>query len=184
MTEKIRIGIIITETNKEDLGYYKNELIKIDKELDHQITFVLFGLSGTDEDLKWFKQLGFKFEWVKKVSIIHYFKQLIALELNLLFIPLINDDYNRTSENYNKFLETAIINIPVITTNMFPYNKLIQDKQNGFLFNEKEDFFDYIKSLSTQKKAIQQAGKEAYELVSTKFNYSEENMDIIDDLFI
>ena len=107
------------------------------------------------------KNLGFNFEFVKKVSIIHYFKQLRALNIDVLFIPLIKNIYNITSENYNKYLEAALLNIPVLTININPYNKLIQNKLNGFLFNETNDFFRSVEILILDKTMIKQAGTAA-----------------------
>lgn len=123
---------------------------------------------------------GVSYEYVKPVSIVHYFKQLKTNEIDLLFIPLINNTYNATSENYNKYLEAALFNIPVLTVNIFPYNRCISDQINGFLYDKKEDFFDYLRFLlGKQFDLIRHCGNSAFNEVTNKFNFSPENIALI-----
>ena len=179
--DPLRIGIICNETNREDLLFYREELIRLNKEMEGKVTLVLYGYDGTDGNDNWLE--GVDFEFIKPTSIIHYFKQLKALKLDLLFIPLIRSVYNATSENYNKYLEASLFNIPILTINIYPYNTLITDKRNGFLYKEKNEFIPYIEHLRIQRALLQTVGSFASENVKNNFSYSPKNMKIVSDLF-
>jgi hypothetical protein len=179
--QPLRVGIIRNEANKEDILEYRDELVRINKELNGKVTLVLFGYTLKDVEENWLK--GVEFEFVKPTSIIHYFQQLKALNLDLLFIPLIRSNYNATSENYNKYLEASLFNIPILTLNIYPYNTLIGDKRNGFIFKDKKEFFPYIEHLYTQRALIQMVGASANEDVKNNFDYSVENIEVISELF-
>lgn len=178
----LRVGIICKDTNREDLLEYKDELISINHKLGGRVELVLFGYNGVDEEGDWLK--GVNFEFVKPCGITHYFKQLSSLNLDLVFVPLTKTKYNVTSENYNKFLEAGLFQIPLVTVGIFPYQKIIQDKVNGFLYKEKHELIPLLEHLHIQRKLVQDVGRNAYHDVTTEFNYSPENMRLISDLFV
>jgi len=179
--QPLRVGIIRNEANKEDILEYKEELAKITKEMQGKVTLVIYGYTLADVEENWLD--GVTFEFVKPTSINHYFKQLKALNLDVLFIPLIRSNYNATSENYNKYMEAALFNIPVLTINIYPYNTLITDKRNGFLYKEKNEFIPYIEHLYIQRALVQSVGVFANENVNNTFSYSTKNIEVISDLF-
>ncbi len=179
--QPLRIGIIRNEANKEDILEYREELIRINKELGGKVTLVIFGYTLQDVEENWLK--GVEFEFVKPTSIIHYFQQLKALSLDLLFIPLIRNNYNATSENYNKYLEAGLFNIPILTLNIYPYNTLVGDKRNGFIYKDIKEFFPYIEHLYTQRPLLQMVGVSASQDVKNNFDYSLENIQEISKLF-
>lgn len=176
----LRLGIICLKTNKEDILHYIDYLNEINTRFPDEVQLVFFGYDCAKDD-KTFDELNF--EYVKPVSIIHYFKQLKALELDVLFIPLINNVYNKTSENYNKYLEAGIFAIPVITIDINPYNKIIIDKRNGFIFKEPKQLPDYIGELLYNRKGIINVGLNARKEILENFNYSNENVEMLSGLF-
>jgi len=177
----LRVGIISNETNREDLLHYRDELASIKTKLQGRIELVIYGFDGVDKNNNWLK--GVDFEFVKPTSIIHYPKQLKALEIDVLFIPLIRSVFNYTSENYNKFLEAGLFSIPVLTSNIYPYNSLIIDKRNGFLFKEKHELIPYLDHLYTQRQLVKTVGAEVNKMVLNEFDYSADNIKTITDLF-
>lgn len=177
----LRVGIISNETNREDLLHYRDELASIKTKLQGRVDLVIYGFDGVDKNDNWLK--GVDFEFVKPTSIIHYPKQLKALEIDVLFIPLIRSVFNYTSENYNKFLDAALFNIPVLTSNIYPYNSLIMDKRNGFLFKEKHELIPYLDHLYTQRQLVKTVGVEVNKMVLNEFDYSSENIEAISELF-
>jgi hypothetical protein len=179
--EPLRVGIIRNDANKDDILEYRDDLIRINKELKGKVTLVLYGYTLEDVEENWLE--GVEFEFVKPTSIIYYFKQLKALKLDVLFIPLIRNNYNATSENYNKYLEASLFNIPILTLSIYPYNTLISDKRNGFIYKEKNEFFPYIEHLYIQRALVQTIGLEAHNSVKENFNYSPQRIKVVSDLF-
>lgn len=178
----LRVGIICSETNREDLLEYKNEFISINEKLGGKVELVLFGYNGSKEKDNWLD--GINFEFVKPTTIVHYFKQLSSLNLDVLFIPLKKTIHNVTSEDYSKFLEAGLFQIPIISVSIYPYQKLIKNKVNGFLYKEKHELISLLDHLYVQRKLVEDVGRNAYNDVTTEFNYSPEHIKLISDLFI
>jgi glycosyltransferase involved in cell wall biosynthesis len=177
-----RIGVIVNGCNYRDIKHYNEQFRKINKMYKDRITFVFFGYRPEDDFIDSLE--GVNFEYVKPVSIVHYFKQLHSLNIHLLLIPLIKDTFNTTSENYNKYLEASALRIPVIAPDVYPYNKIIKDKINGFIFGDREHFIPYLKDLlGTQLGLVRLCANHANKDVLENFNYSEKNMQIISNIF-
>lgn len=137
--ESFRIGIVVNASNLEDIAYYNKDLQAINKLYGDKVSIVLLGYKPEEDKLNALDNV--EFEYYKPVSIIHYFKYLKDAKIDLLFIPLIQNIYNATSESYKKFLEAGINSIPVIAPNIFPYNNgIVVDKQNGFVYGTPEDY--------------------------------------------
>lgn len=176
-----RIGIIVNEANHDDILYYNEQLRFINK-YGNQVSIVVFGYKPEEDKRNIFD--GVSFEYVKPVSIVHWFKQIKETEIDLLFIPLINDKYNATSENINKYLEMALMEVPVITVAMYPYIQLIQDKVNGFLYQSREEFIPYLRHLLHKEIGIiKHCGKHAKRNVLAQYNFSPENVEIIESVY-
>ncbi len=173
------IGIICNGYNNEDIAYYKDEFKKINKIYKDKVRLLFIGLPGELPELK-----GVEYEYTKPVSINHYFKHLYALKIDLLFIPIKPSVFNVTSENYNKFIEASILSIPVITLKWYPYELLIRDGRNGFLYENKDKFIDYLKNLIDKfLPEVKKAGSQAYETYLQYMSYSAENTKMLIDAF-
>jgi glycosyltransferase involved in cell wall biosynthesis len=145
------------------------------------VTIIVFGYDGREDMPELFE--GVNYEFVSSVSIVHYFKQLKSLNLDVLFIPLINNLYNATSENYNKYLEASVFKIPVIVTDIHPYNTIIQHNHNGFIYKEKEDLMEAVKYMLTNRHMIEYVGENAFNDLRDNFDFSEENIRVISSVY-
>ena len=179
---KLKIGIIATESNKNDILFYEEALKQITTgELKEQVKLVIYG-HNSEEDEEWLNDVDFQF--VKPTSVVHYFKQLKALNLDVLLILLEHNVYNATSEDYNKFLEAALYNIPVLAPNLPAYNQIIRNGVNGFIYGNKEELVTSITELLDLKEELNVVGIYAHETMEKYFSFSEENTKLIDDLFV
>lgn len=177
-----RIGIIADGMNDEDILYYNKELKAINKLYRDRIRIVVMGYKNENDKLNMLD--GVIFEYVKPVSIIHFYKQLASLQIDLLFIPLINNVYNQSSEDSDKYLNAGAFRIPVIAPDMYPYHTLISDEVNGFIFGQRENFIPYLRELLHKKlQLIRTCGLNAQEDVKN-FNYSKDNIDILSSAFV
>ncbi|MDD3875405.1 MAG: hypothetical protein PHT69_02175 [Bacteroidales bacterium] len=171
--KKIKIGIIATDINRDDVLFYKEQLVELTTKLKGIVKLIIYGYNGEEGEEDWLE--GVDFDFVKPTSIIHFPKQLKALELDLILIPLIPNSFNSTSEDYTKFLEAAIFSIPVLTPNIYPYNGLIQDGINGYIFSNKKDLTVRIQQIIDAPVELKMAGAEAKKIVENNFDFSEEN---------
>jgi len=109
---KLRIGVVATNVYAEDINSYVKVFKQINQEFKDKVQLVLFGYDGKSGNKNSLE--GVDFEFHKPTSIIHYFKKLHSLNLDLMLIPLKESLFNNTSENYNKWLESSIFGIPIL----------------------------------------------------------------------
>lgn len=177
----LRVGIISTPVYREDLMSFNEVFVRINEQFGDDVTLVVFGYDGSDDMPELMD--GIKYEYAKPVNMIHYFKQLKALNLDCILIPLINNEYNATSEKYNKYLEASAFSIPVICTNILPYNNIIQDGMNGFLFRQKQGLIGVIKYLLSNRHMLKFAGDNAHRDMLDTFDFTPENIDMVIDIY-
>jgi hypothetical protein len=175
-----RVGMIYNPAYVQDYSFYNSLFVEIKQAFKESVEFVFVGYNPSNTDIL----EGFKYDYVKPVSIIHYFKQLQSLELDLIFIPLISNEYNYTSENYNKYLEAGMMGIPILVEDIFPYNQLIKDNLNGFIHKGKEDAVNYLSALIESYNLVQYVGGGAKKDVEENYNYSPDTMSVISELFV
>lgn len=177
-----RIGIIVDD-NFEDIAYYNDEFRKINKCYKDRVELLFIG--GNPENKAFASAVeGVDYKYVKPVSLVHYYKQYSANSINMLFIPLIKDKRNYTSEDFNKFTDAAMFKIPTLVVSLYPYNKIIQNDMNGFLYHDKKEFYEYFKELLLNRLVIAKiCGNNAYETTLKQFNYSEEHIQRLSEVF-
>jgi glycosyltransferase involved in cell wall biosynthesis len=180
----VRVGIIATNYTWEDINSYKEQLQKVQEELGDNVKFFVFGFDGIDYQTK--KSCfpdNFKFEHIKPSTIVHYFKQLRNLQLDVLFVPLRKISFNETSENYNKFLEAGLFKIPIMVYDQFPYNQVVKNGDNGILLSKKDDLIERLKFFSENKSELVRMGERANAFVLQNFLLTEQIVSIIDDIY-
>ena len=101
----------------------------------------------------------------------------------MLFIPLRNNEFNQTSENYNKYLEAGLFNIPVMVYDVFPYSEIIKNGNNGIILKKKNEFLEKLEFFQKNKDELKRMGKTANELINTNFIYDKDNLPIIDNIY-
>ncbi len=177
------IGIIVTETNLNDIAYYNAQLREINRLYSPKIVRLLFfGYKPENDKIKALD--GIVYEYVKPVSIIHYFKQLNACEIDILFVPLAPTQYNVTSETIEKFLALGLMKVPLLTPDIYPYQRLIQTGLNGFLYKDRDNFVEVLKDILKNKIAIiKVCGNNAHTRIVNEFNYSEKNIENLINVF-
>jgi len=98
-------------------------------------------------------------------------------------IPLINNIYNATSENYNKYLELGMFGVPILTIDIYPYHSVIQNEKNGFLMRDKAELVGRLEYLNNNRGLLKAVGEYAKKDVVQNFNYSEETVDVLSNIY-
>lgn len=181
----LRIGIVATNYTWEDLLSYKELFKEVKEKMGDKLKFIVMGFDGIDHKTQ--KNCfpdDFEFEYIKPSTIVHYFKQLRNLQLDIMFVPLRVTEFNETSENYNKFLEAGLFKVPLMVYDIFPYNQIIKNGQNGILLQKKGDFVERIDFFEKNRDELKRMGNGAYEMIIENFLItSEQNVQIIDDIY-
>jgi glycosyltransferase involved in cell wall biosynthesis len=182
--QPLRVGIIATNYTWEDLLSYKEQFNKIQQEIGDRVKFFVFGFDGIDyQNKKSCFPENFNFEYIKPSTIVHYFKQLRNLQLDALFIPLRKNNFNETSENYNKFLEAGMFEFPTIVYDIFPYNQIIKNGDNGVLISKKDDIIERLKFFCDNRAELKRIGKSANKFVIENFSLTEQSVALLDDIY-
>jgi len=178
----LRIGIIASDCTWEDINSYKEQIKAINDEMKDKVKFVLFGFDGNNDEDKSCLPEDLDFEYIKPCSIVHYFKQLRKLELDMVFIPLRKNDFNVTSENYNKYIEAGLFSIPIVVCDIFPYNEMLQSN-NLIILQKKADLIDVVKNNYENRDKLKEVGINANKMIKENFIYHEDNIPMIDNIF-
>jgi hypothetical protein len=181
LEKPIRIGIIYTPNATSDISYYNDVYQKLNERYGKFVTLIMIGYSPENDKKNIMK--GVNYEYVKPVSIIHYFKQLKYLGLDLLHIPLKQNMFNQTSENYNKYMEVGLFGIPVIVPDIFPYNKIVRDGIDGFIYKQRKDFLKVLHTAIVDSKKLKNIGISANSNILDNCNYTEANINNIIEVY-
>jgi glycosyltransferase involved in cell wall biosynthesis len=184
LPKKYNIGIICSGSNLGDIKEYNEEFKKINDKYGDDVNLIFIGYDYDEDKNKGNILEGVNFEYVKQVSIIHFFKQLQALQLDLVFIPLKKNLYNITSENINKYLECGILNIPVICLDIAPYNQIILNQRNGFVYENKESFLNDLDAILNNKDLIKSVSEQCKKDVLENYSYNNKTIDLIHTIYI
>ena len=182
LPKKYRVGVICSPNSYSDISFYNDEFQKINEQYGDDVCLVFIGYDYENDKKKILD--GVNFEYVKEVSVIHYFKQMQSLELDLVIIPLKKNLYNITSETVNKYLECGLFKIPIIVDDMFPYNQVILNQRNGFLYKGKEVFMQEIDKLLRNPDLIKNVSEQSRKDVMQSYTYNENTIQVISSIYL
>jgi hypothetical protein len=182
LPKKYRIGIICSNGNYGDIKYYNDEFQKINDKYGDDVSLIFIGYDYEEDNQKILD--GVNFEYTKQVSIIHYFKQLQSLNLDLVFVPLRKNNFNISSEGLNKYLECSLFKIPIIVEDMFPYNQLIVNQRNGFLYKEKTNFIPELDAILKNTDLIKNVSQDCRKDVIKNYTYNDRTMEVMNSIYI
>lgn len=168
--DKIKIGWHGSITHDEDLKQALPALQEILKERDD----VVLELIGGIREAK-IKQIfnGWGDE-IKKVLIAsgtpswNGFPEMLSEQgIDIGIAPLVDNEFNR-GKSHIKWMEYALLGIPCIASDVYPYSKAIDNGINGIITKDwKKDLLDLINNEQKRK----EIGQNAKEHVLDKYNY-------------
>jgi len=181
LPKKYNIGIICSTNNIHDIQSYNNEFQMINETYGDNINLIFINYDYENDQKKILD--GVNFEYVK-VSMIHFFKELQLLNLDLIFVPLMKNNFNITSENTDKYLESSIFKIPLIVDDMFPYNQIIVHQRNGFLYKGKENFMQELDIILNNPDLIKNVGEQSKIDTRRNYTFTQNNINLIASIYI
>jgi len=178
-SDRVRIFWAGSITHEHDLAMLKNPFKKLIGQAD-KIQMVLGGWNDSDEYTKsiWQRMfssftVGGKLPYMKLHGTGPTNYMQMYENADIMVIPLEDSDWHACKSNL-KILEAAAKHIPVIVSNVAPYN---QDKDAPVLWvNSQKDWFTHLNYLINDKQAREDMGNKLYEWAKAK--YSIENINI------
>lgn len=150
-------------------------LIKAKKKYKNNLKILFFGINKNKEG--WGKIVkGLEYTPEGAVPIWKYYHKLAELNPHLVLVPSDKSDYTLRSSDYKRFIDCAILGIPVITPKANPYDVLIKDKENGFLYDTDEDFCNILDTLIADPKLAIEAGGTAKVYAEDNLSYNRDKI--------
>lgn len=94
--------------------------------------------------------------WKKLPEIIS------SIDINLA--PLEDSIFNK-AKSENKWIEAALCKVPTVASNIGAFKEMIIDKQDGFLCNTEEDWYNVLEELVSNSELRNKVGESAYSRV-------------------
>lgn len=104
--------------------------------------------------------------WVNVYA--HPYKQAL-LDIDVGIIPLKCDEFG-SGKSPIKYVEYSSLKIPTVAVNYPPYNVVIKDGENGFLYDTPEEFVDKLNRLVMDPALRRDMGEAAYKTVEENFD--------------
>ena len=92
---------------------------------------------------------------------------LLLATFNIGLVPLINGMFNDCKSDL-KYIEYAMVGLPVIASKVDAYERTVVNGQNGFLARNTKDWLKYLKRLLDQPDLRKDMGQKAQEYAQTR----------------
>ena len=173
-TGKFRVGLIGSVTTNDDYLHIKDQIQRLDERGD--ITFVVFGVKYKDgshlsfmKDDYWFWNSLRNVEWQPYVPITEYMMTLANLSLDLAIIPRQDSYFNRCKSNL-KFLECALLHIPVLAQSFSDGTSPYQGKDEKYMTLTDMSWYKEILEIKDNYKKYEKLAEKAYKYVLKNYN--------------
>ena len=133
--DPIRVGVICTKENGEDLFYFKKVWQSISNKFKNKISFQLYGDKNT-HITKSFSKI--KTEFTQQTGITSYYNEIHNLNLDCVVIPTQDNSWNNNNYDTERVIEFQSLGIPVLVSKIDPIKKIIVDEKNGFLCEDRD----------------------------------------------
>jgi glycosyltransferase involved in cell wall biosynthesis len=179
---KVRIGLVGSVGLNNDYKSLAPILEHLCARPDVQV--VLFSVPPKNEDTKKIVQKLYRkeyqfweqfpnIEWQPFVPVANYISTLDDLKLDLMLIPRSDDYFNRCKSNI-KFLESSMLEVPVIAQGFedgqSPYQQNPEDAKHMVIVTDNSKWLEEIDRLIANPELRRKIGKEAKEYVLENYD--------------
>lgn len=180
--EKVRVGLVGSPVTTDDCDH----ILDVIKELSDRpnVELVIFGLPPVSQNTTKIREVfqaeidfwsQYTLKWQPFVPIEDYMATLNNLELDLMIIPRKDSYFNRCKSNI-KFLEAAMLEIPVVAQGFAdgssPYQDPL-DMEHMVVVTDKEDWLPAIELLVNNKELRREMGRKAREYVLGRYDINK-----------
>lgn len=138
---------------------------EIKEKYGDKVEIVIFGSNLQVFDFEPEHHWGVKFK--------DYPKKLTELSLDISICPLEDNPFNQCKSNI-KWMESAMAGVPVVASNVYPYETSIEHGITGFLVKDNNDWTKYLSKLIDNPELREKMAKAAKEEVLEKYNIEKD----------
>ncbi len=178
---KIRIGLVGGNHLSYDFQQVTPILRELKKIHGKHIEIIFLGWDGKHKGTDLTSGLDVVFE--KSVRFTQYFDKLNSLALDLVLLPVSNTYYNTHGRSPIKYLELSASGIPVVASDLPPYNLLIEHEETGLLAEDKESWMLQTNRLIQDSELRLSIGENALKSAWYNSAYNWESVDYLTQLY-
>jgi len=151
-----------TSTHDEDFMEVADALIKTLKKYPN-VRFYIHGILNLPSS---FEAVDSQVVKIPFIEIGEYYDQLSSYDINIA--PLEKTIFNDAKSNI-KYLEASIFKTPTIASKVAEFQKIIDNGKNGFLAQNKEEWYKALEELINDSELRVKMGENAYESVMKEY---------------
>ena len=150
-------------------------LIEAKKKHKNNLKIVFFGINKNKNG--WTKLVkGLEYIPEGAEPIWKYYQTLADINPHLVLIPSDKSDFTLRSADYKRFIDCAMLGYPVITPKTNPYDVLIKHGENGFVYENDQEFASILDTLIDNPKDAEIVGGAAKVYVEDNFSYNRDKL--------
>lgn len=179
---KVRIGIPLSPSCWYNILPVLNIFYRYHIQNPQGIQWVIFGWDGklpAGEDIS----APFSPQHVRPVHFLDYYHAIEQLNLDLAVLPLKNLRYNTHGKSFVQYLELSMMGIPVIASDLSPYNQIINHKENGLLAGSPQEWLEALDLLVNDNQYRHLLGRNAQRNTYRYYTYNSDNRWLLQDTF-
>ncbi len=155
---EFRFGFCGGMSHFGDINIIKDELIKFLKKDKKRIFYVV------GQKFKGFEEVEDQIRHQKWMPFEVNPMRMKMLDLDCLIAPLQDFPFNSRKDPL-KFWDASGLSLPLVASNVAPFNDVIKDGENGLLFDNPKDFIKQLKKLEKDRNLGKRIGSLAREQV-------------------
>ena len=169
-----------TATHNKDFKSIEKVILKLLHEYKNLEFHIVGHLELADEFEKYKKQIKRK-KYMNYLSLLKY-----SSKMDINIAPLeMNNPYNEGKSEI-KIFEAALVKLPSVVSSTSTYSKCITNEVNGFVAQNADDWYKYLKMLIDSKQLRMSVGQKAYEDFAENFylkNNAAETLSVFEGIY-
>jgi len=174
-SDEIRVAWHGSCTHRQDLKMIKPAIMEL-LEKYPKMKFIYAG-DGELWKKKFFDNHP-RTEYIEPVPVNEWPARLRSLRIDISFIPLINNKFNKCKSNL-KWLENSVYKIPSVLSPVV-YSKTVKDGVTGLIADTPNDFIKLTSKLIENKKMRKKIGENAYLEVRQNYDIKDHYRELLD----
>lgn len=133
---------------------------------------------GANKNKEGFSSMVKGLEYIpeKAVPIWNYYKKLAEINPDAVIIPSDQTEWTIRSHDYKRFIDCSILDFPTICPNCAPLNVIIKHGENGYLYNNRDEFHTVLDGLISDKALANTVGIAANDTAMQNFFYNKDKL--------
>ena len=188
-----RVGVICSENDFEDLNSNKKLFAEINKKYGDKVKLIFFGFDGRLPHKNKYALDGISHTYIAPLDIIphnerslnqYHLQKLESLKLDIGWIMKKDTVFNTTSTDFAQYIDFTMCGVPVMSSNVAPYNQLIKNEVNGLLYEKKDDIFTVLDKVVSGDPKLKRCVEGAVHCVNQFFSYTENTYKKIANIYL